>query len=209
MATIPSTKENFQIGAAFSVPPANLQTFHSSSSHDEISGPPEPCAVKSHLTALRYLQAFPAPSIDQLNDHSKQVLPSYLVMIVEDNPLNQKVVQKLLEGLNQKILIQVKDGKQALEYLNQTNQLPDLIITDRCMPVMGGFEFVQSLRENPSLTKLPCMLWSEGDFKTEGFIELGIETFLPKPVDKIHLAKVLTHFAIQKGDLYQSQAINS
>ena len=204
MATIPSTKENFQIDTAFCAPSATLQASHSSSLHGEIDSSPEPCAVKSHHTALRYLQTFPVPSIDRPNDHSKQILPSYLVMIVEDNPLNQKVVQKLLEGLNQKILTQAKNGIEALKYLNQTDRLPDLIITDRCMPVMGGFEFVQSLRENPSLTKLVCMLWSEGDFKTEGFVELGIETFLPKPVDKTHLAKALTHFAIQKGDLTSS-----
>ncbi|KAJ3300415.1 hypothetical protein HK104_000929 [Borealophlyctis nickersoniae] len=69
--------------------------------------------------------------------------PVFKVMLVEDNPINQKAVSKLLQNILGSPPIVANDGQMCLDLLEETYKdpavgLPDLIFMDVCMPVMDG-----------------------------------------------------------------------
>ncbi len=72
-----------------------------------------------------------------------------LVLIVDDNPQNVKVLGHLLlkNGYRAGATL---DGHKALAFIK--NELPDLILLDIMMPGMDGFEVCKKLKSN-SLTK--------------------------------------------------------
>jgi len=67
-----------------------------------------------------------------------------LVMIVEDNPINSKICQNLLEknGYSTAIFF---DGESALKFLSTC--APDLILLDIIMPGMDGFQVSEEIKK--------------------------------------------------------------
>lgn len=66
------------------------------------------------------------------------------VLLAEDNDVNQKLAVRILEKFGHHVTV-VANGKLAVEaYESQTF---DLILMDVQMPVMGGFEATQKIRE--------------------------------------------------------------
>jgi osomolarity two-component system sensor histidine kinase NIK1 len=87
------------------------------------------------LSALESHAALPG-------DSSKSV--PLEILLAEDNVVNQKLAVRILEKFGHHVKI-VPNGKLAVEaYENQTF---DLILMDLQMPVMGGFEATQKIRE--------------------------------------------------------------
>ena len=69
------------------------------------------------------------------------------ILLVEDNPVNQKVAARLLEKIGHTVTI-AGNGQEALDVLEQCGfQSFDLALMDIQMPVMDGFEAVASIRE--------------------------------------------------------------
>ncbi len=73
-----------------------------------------------------------------------------IIMVVDDKPYNRSVFVELLKPLGFN-MIEAKNGQEAVEQF-QTCQ-PDLIFMDLIMPVMGGFEATQSIRQLTSTGK--------------------------------------------------------
>ncbi|HID72347.1 TPA: response regulator, partial [Candidatus Micrarchaeota archaeon] len=66
--------------------------------------------------------------------------PPLRILLADDNPINQRVVEKILKKAGHHLMI-VHDGEAALEKLNSEQY--DLAIMDMQMPVMGGLEVIQ------------------------------------------------------------------
>ncbi|PWN87969.1 putative response regulator recevier domain protein, partial [Acaromyces ingoldii] len=66
-----------------------------------------------------------------------------LVLVVEDNPLNAKILTTLLRraGLE---YIEAKDGRQAVDLFERHR--PRVVLLDINMPIMNGFEACQAMR---------------------------------------------------------------
>jgi CheY-like chemotaxis protein len=79
------------------------------------------------------------------------------VIIIEDDPDDQlllEIVFKKLNYLNE--VIYFFDGQAALEYLNETNDEPFLILSDINMPKLDGFALREKLHNDARL-KLKCI----------------------------------------------------
>ena len=68
-----------------------------------------------------------------------------IVLSVDDDPVNQTVIELLLEGRGYTV-VQAMDGLEALEYL-KSGSLPDLILLDVMMPEISGYEVCTKIRE--------------------------------------------------------------
>ena len=115
------------------------------------------------------------------------------VLLVEDNPINQMVAQKMLEKVGIKSTL-AADGQKALDMLEQDEF--DAVLMDCQMPVMDGYEATRRIREQGALLKLPVIAMTanvmEGD--RERCIEAGMNDYIGKPFVEADLKKTLARW---------------
>lgn len=88
------------------------------------------------------------------------------ISVVEDDQLIRLLMVFKLSGMGHDVE-QFINGAKALEFYND-NRLPDLIITDIMMPIMGGIEFASKIREIDK--KIPLVA------VTGGTSNIGVES---------------------------------
>jgi len=87
------------------------------------------------------------------------------------------------------------DGEEAVELADRL--LPDLLISDIRMPVLGGLELIERVREvDPDMRIIIVSGYSEFEYARRG-IELGVDEYLLKPVDLGALAEALRRVRIR------------
>lgn len=102
-----------------------------------------------------------------------------LILVVDDNGLNLRVAEKMLE--KQFKVASVSSGMEVLEFVKNT--IPDLILLDIHMPEMDGFEVLERLQGDPEYKDIPVVFLTaneEREVEVKGF-ELGAQDFIKKP----------------------------
>ena len=114
------------------------------------------------------------------------------VLMVEDNPVNQKLQKKILEKMGHTVDI-AKDGKIAVEY--GVNPKYDIIFMDMQLPEMSGVEATIELRKLG--VKIPIIALTANAFESDKTkcIEAGMDDFLSKPVNLKAFQKTLKKFS--------------
>ncbi|MDZ7839247.1 MAG: ATP-binding protein [Gammaproteobacteria bacterium] len=113
------------------------------------------------------------------------------VLLAEDNPVNQKVISKILERGGHEVVI-VDNGRRALEQLERDDRF-DVVICDMHMPVMGGIEAMKLHRFAQPAKHLPFLILT-ANATTEArqeCDEAGADGFLTKPIQARTLYKAL------------------
>ncbi|SDE47399.1 response regulator [Rhodospira trueperi] len=120
-----------------------------------------------------------------------------LLMVVDDEPMNIKVLVDLLGGSYR--LTVAKSGHQALQRL-RAGPPPDLILLDVMMPGMDGHALCRVLKDTPEFADIPVIFVTalgEVDDETRGF-ELGAVDYLTKPISpSVALARIRTHLQLR------------
>lgn len=114
------------------------------------------------------------------------------VLIIEDDKSISDTLVDVLhagEGFN---VIQASNGKEALEMLRASPQLPNVILLDLMMPVMDGKSFRQEQRNDPSLAAIPVILMSAERDLSSKISELGVHAIISKPFDLDKLIEVIS-----------------
>ena len=113
------------------------------------------------------------------------------VMIVDDNATNRKILLETISawGCMPK---KAKDGMSALKELKKRqdkDSLFQLILLDKNMPGMDGFELIEKIRKIPEYAGIPILLLSSDRRKDDirRTQELGVSEFLLKPVRRSRL----------------------
>ncbi|MDO0822130.1 response regulator transcription factor [Desulfosporosinus nitroreducens] len=102
------------------------------------------------------------------------------ILVVEDNENLRMLMKTRLEQAGYKVL-QAQNGQEALKILE--DQHVDLIISDIMMPLMDGFELIESLREANYSMPILMVTAKEGfEDKEKGF-RLGTDDYMVKPID--------------------------
>ena len=108
-------------------------------------------------------------------------LSKYKVLVVDDVPLNQLVVEKMLVKFGMKVT-KASNGLDALERIRAA--IPDLVLLDLMMPVMDGFDFLRIARSKPELASLKIIVLSALN-STEDIVRgynAGANDFITKPI---------------------------
>jgi putative two-component system response regulator len=113
--------------------------------------------------------------------------PTGRIMIVDDEPVNIKVVRKYLQIAGYKEFITTSNATEALRMLGEAR--PDLLLLDVMMPEISGLEILEQARADEELKHIPIIiLTAASDAKTKVHaLELGATDFLAKPVDASEL----------------------
>ena len=118
----------------------------------------------------------PVPKVD---------LNGYNALIVDDVPINLKVLGAMLKGFHLN-LVQAGSGDDALAKLPEAS--PDLVLTDMWMPGMSGEELAREIRATPDGDKVVIMAVT-ADVENQNNFDMSVfDGILLKPVTKTTLA---------------------
>ncbi len=116
------------------------------------------------------------------------------VLIVEDNELNMKLFQDLLEAHGYATLL-TKDGRQALQMAR--DHRPDLIIMDIQLPEVSGLEVTSWIKNDEDIKHIPIIAVTAFAMKgdEEKMREGGCEAYIAKPISVTQFIETVKHFA--------------
>ncbi len=122
----------------------------------------------------------------------------FLILIVDDNPLNIQVLGEHIKNPEIEIAIAV-NGHKAISIAN--NKIPDLILLDIMMPEIDGFEVCRLLKASDVTKDIP-IIFLTAKVATEDIVygfELGAVDYITKPFNPSELkSRVSTHLQLQK-----------
>ncbi|MBM3951012.1 MAG: response regulator [Rhodospirillales bacterium] len=103
------------------------------------------------------------------------------VMIVEDNELNMKLFNDLLQAQGYET-VQVMDGKDVVRQVRQHH--PNLIIMDIQLPGVSGVELTRQIKSDPALKEIPVLAVTAFAMKgdQDKIMESGCDGYLSKPI---------------------------
>lgn len=104
------------------------------------------------------------------------------ILVADDSATMRMIVQATLTGAGWKVLT-AGNGQEALEMAK--SHPVDLVVSDWNMPVMGGLELIQGLREQDQYLDVPVLvLTTEDDVDSKmAARDPGVCGWLSKPVD--------------------------
>lgn len=117
------------------------------------------------------------------------------VLVVDDSTTNRSILCDILHS--DYTVIQAENGIQALTKLKREDKKVDAIILDIIMPEMDGYEFMNKIKQDKTLSQIPVIILTEkSDRDTEKkVLESGAWDFVPKPYDaeiiKLRLKNVI------------------
>jgi two-component system cell cycle response regulator DivK len=117
------------------------------------------------------------------------------VLIVEDNELNMKLFNDLLEA-NGYATIQTRSGVEAVELVRKHR--PDLILMDIQLPEVSGLQVIQWIKDDEELKSIPVIAITAFAMKgdEEKIRQGGCEAYLSKPISVVKfLETVRTYLA--------------
>jgi CheY-like chemotaxis protein len=114
-----------------------------------------------------------------------------MILLVEDNLLNQRIVTFSLKKFNHDVVI-ANNGVEAIEHFREKKF--DVILMDIMMPVMDGLEATVKIRELENInqiekrTPIIALTANTMDNDRDKCISYGMDEFMAKPFDieKLH-----------------------
>src|SRR5262250_734964 len=131
--------------------------------------------------------------IEPLKDASCDARAPRTVLIVEDNDLNMKLFNDLLEAHGYDTL-QTKDGVEALR-MARTHR-PDLILMDIQLPEVSGLEVTKWLKEDDDLRSIPIIAVTAFAMKgdEQKIRDGGCEAYIAKPISVASFMSTVERF---------------
>lgn len=120
-------------------------------------------------------------------------------MIVDDEPVNAKVVRKYLQGAGYQNFALISDATCAMDAIK--TQRPDIVLLDIVMPQLSGLTILDMVRHDPAVLRIPVViLTASGDAATKlEALSLGATDFLAKPVEPSELIARLRNTLLVKA----------
>lgn len=124
---------------------------------------------------------------------NKKEAETKTVLIVEDNALNMKLFQDLLEahGIG---TIDTNDGRNVLELAREHK--PDLILMDIQLPEVSGLDVTKWLKDDDELKDIPVIAVTAFAMKgdEQKIREGGCEDYISKPISVVHFMDVIQSY---------------
>jgi CheY-like chemotaxis protein len=121
-----------------------------------------------------------------------------VVLVVEDNQVTSTGLDKVLSGEGYRVVV-AKDGIQAFKLA--ISEAPEVIVTDKEMPIFGGYQLLESLKSLRETAGIPVILMTgslNASEESEAFRK-GFFDYLAKPVKDVTLLsrvkRAQQHFA--------------
>ena len=114
-------------------------------------------------------------NISSIHDHIKRK-----VLVVEDEFINQQILGNIISSTYEPVY--ASNGKEALDILKSGEHI-SLVLLDLNMPVMDGYQFMDAIKEIPSLVHIPIIVLTSEKSAEIQSLQLGAQDFILKPYD--------------------------
>ena len=107
---------------------------------------------------------------------------AYRILVVDDNPINRKLVCDILESEGQKVR-EAADADQATKEIDLA--LPDVILMDIGLPGMDGLMLTRKLKDNESTKNICIIALTKYAMKSDlqKVMDAGCDGYISKPID--------------------------
>lgn len=121
------------------------------------------------------------------------------ILLIEDNPDDTEITK--LAFKNSKVvneIIVARDGDEAFAYLDNTEDLPAVILLDLKLPKMDGMEVLKLIRKDHKLKRIPVVILTSSieDYDIQEGYNLGANSYLRKPVNFDEFMKIAKQIAL-------------
>ena len=132
------------------------------------------------------------------------MIPSSTILLVEDNPRDEKLALRALRKSNLlNSITVVRDGAEALDWLFATGEYSDrkvedkpaVVLLDLQLPKINGLEVLRQIHADPRTRLIPVVILTSSDEDKDikkGY-ELGANSYICKPLDFDGFSKVAVH----------------
>ena len=119
------------------------------------------------------------------------------ILLVEDNEMNRDMLSRRLQRKGYSVAT-AEDGEKGL--LLARSEMPDLILMDISLPVMGGWEVTRLLKADDSTRHIPIIALTAHAWVTdrEKAIEAGCDDYDTKPVEFTRLSEKIENLLTVK-----------
>jgi len=130
------------------------------------------------------------------------------ILLVEDNPVNQKVALAVLKRAALEVEI-AGDGRQAVDFVREREYA--LVLMDVQMPVLDGIAATREIRTLPNRATLPIIAMTANAFDEDRreCLNAGMSDFIGKPVVPSNLYRTLLHWLAPGAAEGEPQATSS
>lgn len=116
------------------------------------------------------------------------------ILLVEDDQVDVLTTRRALKEIHvTNPLVVCENGEEGLAYLRGTAERPCLVLLDLNMPVMNGIEFLENVKSDASLRRIPTVVLTtseEQEDKLRSF-DLGAAGYMPKSLDYRRFVEVM------------------
>lgn len=117
------------------------------------------------------------------------------ILMVEDDQVDAMTVKRALKELHvTNPMVHRENGEEALAHLRDpASEKPCIILLDLNMPLMNGIEFLQVIKQDEVLKRIPVVVLTtseEQQDKVSSF-DLGVAGYMAKPVDYRQFVEVM------------------
>ncbi|MAM19427.1 MAG: response regulator [Christiangramia sp.] len=107
------------------------------------------------------------------------------ILLIEDDFIEVMKLKRAISSLSlNHNLLEAKNGEEALEVLQNTANLPDIILLDLHMPKMNGIEFLEILKADEQLRQVPAIILTTSSNRKDLLecYRTGIAGYVIKPL---------------------------
>lgn len=133
-------------------------------------------------------------------------MKKYSVAIVEDYKLLSQAIGEIINSFdNFELLYTCENGKELIEKIKLKN-IPDIILMDVNMPIMGGIETTKWLQKNNPEIHILALTVEDDEKTIITMIKSGAKGYLLKDVDKSTLENAM--ISLMKNGIYHTKLVN-
>ena len=182
----------------------HLKTPDSSSRLLSLSCPLRRCDIEQTLRTLMAPQQRGPVTTLPANDIARPQPLGLRILVAEDNNVNQVLIRQILANLGCQVDLS-GNGQEALDLFEKNRY--DVILMDCQMPIMDGFKATQKIRAHelaaaPLQPRTPIVALTAMTLETDVqlCLDVGMDDYLSKPLDKTLLEKKLRHWSKPTND---------
>lgn len=117
------------------------------------------------------------------------------ILLVEDDRVDVMTVMRALREIKvTNPVVNLENGEDALKYLHDPkNDKPCIILLDLNMPIMNGIEFLQVVKHEALLKRIPVVVLTTSEEQQDKMnsFDLGVAGYMAKPVDYRQFVEVM------------------